>query len=87
MKVDIGLKRVHSKYLNSKNNVNPFIHNVEKWPNILLKSFLVNTARFLKYIWPFFNIMNERVNGEDEKLRKSGKLPLALFQISLVVFL
>ena len=22
----------------------------------------VNTVRFLKYIWPFFNIMHERVN-------------------------
>ena len=36
---------------------NPLLHNVEKWPNILLKSCGVNTARFLKYAWPFFNIM------------------------------
>ena len=27
--------------------------NVEKWPNI--------TARFLKYGWPFFSIMHERI--------------------------
>ena len=22
----------------------------------------MNTARFLKYVWPFYNIMHERVN-------------------------
>ena len=38
------------------------MHNVVKWPNILQKSCGVNTARFLKYVWPFFNIMHERVN-------------------------
>ena len=36
--------------------LNPVFHNVEKWPNILLKSRGVNTARFLKYVWPFFNM-------------------------------
>ena len=41
--------------------VNPFVHNVVKWPNILLKSCGVNSARFLKYIWPFYNTMHERV--------------------------
>ena len=40
--------------------VNPFIH-VEKWPDILQKSCGVHIARILKYIWPLFNIMNERV--------------------------
>ena len=34
--------------------VTPFIHNVEKYEG-------VNTARFSKYVWPFFNIMNERL--------------------------
>ena len=38
------------------------MHNVEKWPNMFLKSFVVNTARFLKYVWPFFNIIHGRVN-------------------------
>ena len=38
------------------------MHNVVKWPNILYKSCGVNTARFLKYVWPFYNIMHERVN-------------------------
>ena len=42
--------------------VDPFMHNVVKWPNILLKSSGVNTARFLKYVWPFYKIMYERVN-------------------------
>ena len=36
------------------------MHNVVKWPNILLKSSGVNTARFLKYDWPFYN-MHKRV--------------------------
>ena len=31
-----------------------------------LKSCGVNTARFLKYVWPFYNIMNERVKGVKE---------------------
>ena len=39
----------------------PSMHNVEKWPDILKKSDGVHTASFLKYIWPFFNIMHERV--------------------------
>ena len=37
------------------------MHNVLKWPNILLKSCGVNTAKFFKYVWPFYNIMHERV--------------------------
>ena len=27
-----------------------------KWPNILKKSCGINTARFLKYVWPFYNM-------------------------------
>ena len=45
----------------SSNYVNPFMHNVVKWPNMLSKSCGVNSARFLKYVWPFCNIMHERV--------------------------
>ena len=33
-----------------------FMYNVEKQPNIL-----VYTARFLQYVWLFFNIIHERV--------------------------
>ena len=31
-----------------------FMHNVEKWPNILIKSYSVHIARFLKYLWLFY---------------------------------
>ena len=48
------------------------MHNVVKWPNILLKSYGVNTARFLKYIWLFY-IMDERV-----KTTKRFERPLFL---------
>ena len=37
------------------------MHNVVKWPDILLKFCVVNTARFLKYVWPFY-IIHARVN-------------------------
>ena len=40
---------------------NPFMHNVVKWPNILLKSCGVHTAILIKYVWLFYNIMYERV--------------------------
>ena len=34
-----------------------------------LKSFVSRTAGFLKYVWPFFNIIYEKVNAEQyEKL-------------------
>ena len=46
---------------------NPFMHNVVKWPNILWKSCGVHTARFLKYVWPFYN-MHERVNRKSPKI-------------------
>ena len=32
------------------------MHNVVKWPNIL------EHRKILKYVWPFYNIMHERVN-------------------------
>ena len=34
------------------------VENVENWPN----SCGVNTARFVKYVWPIYNIMHEKVN-------------------------
>ena len=53
---------------NYVNLVNPFMHYVVKWPNIHWKSCGgVHTARFLKYVWPFYN-MHERVN-----MVRSGK--------------
>ena len=51
-----------------RQKLNPFMHNVVKWPSILQKSCGVHTARFLKYVWPFYNIMHERVKYlENEK--------------------
>ena len=38
------------------------MHNIVKGPNILSKSCGVYIARFLKYVWSFYNIMHERVN-------------------------
>ena len=40
---------------------NPFMLTIAKWPNVFQKSCGVETARFLKYVWPFCNTMHERV--------------------------
>ena len=42
------------------------MHNAAKWQNILQKSCGVHTARFLKYVWPFYNIMHERFKWQDD---------------------
>ena len=34
----------------------------------------VQTARFLKYVWPFYNIMHERVNLESRNKIKFQKV-------------
>ena len=52
------------------------MHNAVKWPNIFLKSCGVNTARFLKYIWPFY-VMDERVNKVVVMYRFSKKVSLS----------
>ena len=36
--------------------VNSFIHNIEKWPNLLQKSCGVNTARFLSMFGHFLTL-------------------------------
>ena len=41
--------------------LNPFMHNVVKWHG--------HTARFLKYVWPFDNILRERVEGLRSKAK------------------
>ena len=38
----------------------------EKSSNILWKSCDVHTTRFLNYVWPFFIIVHEKVNGNNE---------------------
>ena len=52
-----------------------FIRNVEKWSNILLKSCGVNTARFVKYVWPFFKIIYEKNNSSNpQKLSQTTQI-------------
>ena len=46
-------KKSHDVFRFCQFNFNPFMHNVVK---------CVNMARFLKYVWPFYNIMHEKVN-------------------------
>ena len=61
--------KIMTKKSKEQKAINPFMHYVEKLPNILLKSCAVNTARVLKYVWPLFNIIHERIK----------KLPLSFF--------
>ena len=50
----IKIKKHLIKYLNTKlNTLNPFMHNVVKWLNTLLKSCGVHTF-FYKHQWPRF---------------------------------
>ena len=54
------------KLLKLNENFNPLMQGDEKSSNILWKSCDVHTARFLNYVWPFFIIMHEKVNGNKE---------------------
>ena len=36
----------------------------------------MNTAGFLKYVWPFYNIMHERVNETHLGARQNSKIKL-----------
>ena len=38
----------------------PFMHNVEKWPNILKIYWCEHRKKVFKVVWPFCNIMHER---------------------------
>ena len=46
----LGILSIKSNFSNLHNSLNPFMHNVEKW------------AKSCKHVWPFFNIIYERVN-------------------------
>ena len=46
------------------------MHTVVKWPNIFLKSCCVYTARFLKYVCPFYNVIRESKNILDEMVER-----------------
>ena len=48
----------HKKFKCNHDNINPFMHNVVKWPNIL---------------WPFFYIMREKVGVSDTHREKRQK--------------
>ena len=65
------------------------MHNVVKWPKIFLKSCSVNTARFLKHVWPFYNIMHKRVNPDSSKTfdqhKKSGLEGLVQIHIGKIL--
>ena len=63
--------------------LNTFMHNVEKWPNILQKSGGVHTARFLKYVWSFSNVMHERV----KELYYQKYFPFSFHKITDVKFI
>ena len=43
-----------------KKDINQFLHNAEKWSNILSISAGIQTQDFKKYIWQFFYIMMTR---------------------------
>ena len=42
---------------------NSFMQNVEKWPKIIKKSCGAHSARLSRYVWPFFNVMHEKINA------------------------
>ena len=44
--------------------MNPFMQNIKKMTKHTFKSCWVHTANFLKYVWPFFNIMHQRLKTE-----------------------
>ena len=55
------LKKVVEWKIQFLNEIDPFIYNVEKWSNIILKSCSVNNARFLMNACPFFSIMKGKL--------------------------
>ena len=55
-------------------SINPFMHSVEKWPNIFLKSYSLTTARFFKYVWPFFNLCMKGLHLKFQEIQKTLKL-------------
>ena len=44
----------------------------------------MNTARFLEYVWPFYNIMHERVKKENKIINSLRKLQNNLTRAPLV---
>ena len=61
------------------------MHNVVKRPNIVLKSCGVHIARFLKCVWPFYNIMHEMVTKKlnCEKATGVDTIPSKLIKVAM----
>ena len=73
-----------SKSFQEKINLefNPFMQNVEKWANILSNSCDAHTTRFLKYVWPLFNI----INGGIKSLLRFSPRCLTIYTKSIIQF-
>ena len=75
---------MHAVLTNQIADILHFNDNVEKWRNIFLKSCGVHIARFLKYVCPFFNIIEERVNfccSILKSIEMSGNLGMKLVKM------
>ena len=57
---------------------------VEKWPNVLWKSCDVHTARFLKYVWTFFNTILEKASIT--LCTVGSEIPVILILISVLLY-
>ena len=47
---------------NNPTPFNPFMNNAKQWPNTIQNFCGVNTTKFSKYIWPYFDVIRDRVN-------------------------
>ena len=61
------------------------MHNVEKFRNILLRILRYEHSKFLKYIWPFFNIIHEWVKGNTKIIIKTTAKPPEIILLMLSV--
>ena len=61
IKIAIKIKQLKTFYSISiqKIDFNPLMHNVPKWSETLSKA---NSARFLEFVWQFWDILDWRVN-------------------------
>ena len=63
-----SIKRYEQNYISKYISFTPFIKSMCFRPlNPLMHVHGVHTARFLKYVWPFYNIMHERVSKDPMK--------------------
>ena len=57
---------------------------LKNWPNVLWKSCDVHTARFLKYVWTFFNTILEKVSIT--LCTVGSEIPVILILISVLLY-